>query len=857
MIRAAAAPDRFLNRGLSRFVARERAALMRSREAPSRAVIRERVRAAFGVELPNDLAQLMMITVGLRVGDFAPLPLPMRAPANAFSALRTAASAKNPREKKARLARARLTALLAGTVPFGLSPKDTLWIYVLGEGSSPSRGAIGSLDPAAELEPHLELRDASSFALLCALDETAYETDDAAMVMQAMELRSRLTAPGVAEQEGVRAAFERASELSDLLVGTDAALRRAAKKLAARPLFPPQPPALPRPRNQSGDSEVPSSTRLVVAHHGNDRVLPLALGALVEAFFRITGDELGAMIDAQTHAADRLVRDAAAALRSALEDKPRTQLARELSRRRRVALRAAQAATPAEAPDAAGRAKVTRQIIELASGTKPSTEPLATSELQAEAFCALGELGDPSVLPSLIARAVTGDIAAVDMLGALGDPRAIGPLTDILSREPQRYRVLEAASARALAALAASTAAPALRDLLRDNPMPTWREGIERGVLVREIVAALGELRDEEAGPLLLQVLESTSQEYRAILPIAAWALGRIRHLPALGTLERLLASPKEPATAEAIWAASEIGSAQPNTPLAARANALLEHHGSADPGIEVVRLTGLAKLHVRTGDGPRSSELRRALERALWEPAFRGEETSRRRVWAFRCLEALAALRALPRGEDVRKFDIDPYFLGHDAVRYFVTRDDHRVRRAAQQAFAAWELQVPRTRRYYSFVLDPLEERGGLDALHEALRDPLGVFRHNVATRLAERADLSSVRPLAEATARLFAEPPTSTYEYDDAPSHLVAFVRALARLNRPEGNDVLIEGLRGGHHQVRAVVAENAPDDERFVPELMAMLGDPRSFLRSRAERSLAALGVTTPRPNDRPSV
>jgi HEAT repeat protein len=106
-------------------------------------------------------------------------------------------------------------------------------------------------------------------------------------------------------------------------------------------------------------------------------------------------------------------------------------------------------------------------------------------------------------------------------------------------------------------------------------------------------------------------------------------------------------------------------------------------------------------------------------------------------------------------------------------------------------------------------------------------------------------------VRPLAEATARLFAEPATSTYEYDDAPSHLVAFVRALARLNRPEGNDVLIEALRAGNHQVRAVVAENAPDDERFVPELMAMLGDPRSFLRSRAERSLASLGVSTREP------
>jgi HEAT repeat protein len=151
--------------------------------------------------------------------------------------------------------------------------------------------------------------------------------------------------------------------------------------------------------------------------------------------------------------------------------------------------------------------------------------------------------------------------------------------------------------------------------------------------------------------------------------------------------------------------------------------------------------------------------------------------------------------------------------------------------------------------------TLDALEARGGLDALHEALRDPLGIFRHNVASRLAELGHASSVRPLAEATARLLAEPATSTYEYDDAPSHLVVFVRALARMNRPEGNEVLIEALRSGHHQVRAVVAENAPEDARFVPELTAMLGDPRSFLRSRAERSLAALGVTL-RGSDRPT-
>src|SRR5262249_6167395 len=159
-----------------------------------------------------------------------------------------------------------------------------------------------------------------------------------------------------------------------------------------------------------------------------------------------------------------------------------------------------------------------------------------------------------------------------------------------------------------------------------------------------------------------------------------------------------------------------------------------------------------------------------------------------------------------------------------------FLTRDDHRVRQAAEEAFLSRSRSwggLPKARRYYSFVLDDLEKRAGLEGLHDAVRDPLGVFRHNVATRLAERGDPSSIRPLAEATARLFAEPPTSTYEYDDAPPHVVAFVRALARMNASEGNEILIEGLRSGNHQVRAVIAENAPDDGRFVPELTAMLG------------------------------
>jgi hypothetical protein len=280
------------------------------------------------------------------------------------------------------------------------------------------------------------------------------------------------------------------------------------------------------------------------------------------------------------------------------------------------------------------------------------------------------------------------------------------------------------------------------------------------------------------------------------------------------------------------VWAIGEIGAEHHEA--REHASGLLAGLSGLEPGADCVRLAALAKMNERAA--LRSTELRRAIDRALWEPAFRSEETSRRRVWALRALSELAGRRA----------DRASFFLGHEAIRYFVTRDDHAVRRAAEEAFAAWKIDVPEVRRYYGVVVREIEKDGGLDALHDAVRDPLGVFRKNVAWRIAEIGNARSARPLAEATARVFAEPPTSTYEYDDAPAELVTFVRALAKLNLREGNDVLIDGLRTGNQHVKAVVAEHAPNDERFVPELMAMLGDPRSFLRSRAERSLVTRGV-----------
>lgn len=845
MLPAAGAPSQFLVRGFERFLAR-------TGESPRRG----RRRASFDVALPADLAAfLAAVGGGDGIGDYVPF---------AISRAKSTAARRTTRPntwvklvtaaRRGASGRAQLLAWLAGAIPFGTTKSGELWLYVIGDAASPARGIVGSVHPEVPAVPKLEVRDLSSFALLRALEHGVAQGEPE---RRAADARKRVPTPGVAEHEAVRAAFERARAVFDLVCGDDGAVRSAAKKLALRPLDIPHAhgaPRLPEPpptRPSKNVKRAKSGRRK--GGTTEDRTAPLALGSIVEAFFRHEERDVEATLAAHASSTDPLVRDAVATLQDAI-GRGRTALARDLQRRRAMARRAVRAEQKRPKADAASRMDVTHRILAHLDASQTRLDPIAANEEREENLLALAELGDPEIVPVLVARAVTGDKNAVDMLGAMGDRRAVPHLVALLDREPQGSRLFDVAVVRALAAIGDEQAGAALRDLLSKSPMPSWREGLALGALVREVVVALGTLRDEDARQPLLEVLEERGQEYRAIVPSAAWALGRLGYFPALGSLERLLCSPKDLVTPETIWAAGEIGAAHPTART--RALALLDNMPGLEPGAELVRHAALAKiLQGRSDAAPRGDDLRRALERALWEPAFRREETSRRRTWALQSLEELAALPT-KRGDAFSRERKHALFLGHEAIRYFVTRDDHRVRKAAESAFKALGVQVPQTRRYYSFVLDELERHGGLDALHDALRDPLGVFRHNVATRLSAIGHSSSVRPLAEATARLFAEPPTSTYEYDDAPSHLVAFVRALARLNQPEGNDVLIEGLRTGNHHVRAVVAENAPEDPRFVPELMAMLGDPRSFLRSRAERSLATLGVDR-HTSDRPPV
>jgi hypothetical protein len=796
MLRATAAPERFLDRGFGRLLSHP-GMRRQSKRAPRRGG-----GVDLGVTLPLDLRRFLSVLGDASIADFIARPLLPRLASLLASARRGGA------------ALARLTVLLAGAVPFGETRSGEIAAYFLAD--APARGVIAAIEPR-RMAVRLLCRGAAELAIECSARAMGEEPEPRPPF-------------NIAEEEGVRALMNRARALSLVLTGTDAQLRTAIRSLVVKPLdVPPPETSLPGTRT---------------SRKPRDRSTPLALGGMIEAFFREDGDVPNSLLSTHASSGDAVVRDASELLLSALGNGKRSALATELGRRRDLALRARRRPAKQAAPSTSHETMATtRRIVARFDELPPNAESFGAVHEREETLLALSELGDRRIVSTLLARAITGDALAVDMLAAAGDRSLIPHLLELLGGGPSRVRLFEASVVRSLVALRAKEALPELRQLLEENPMTGWREGLERSVLVRELASALGELQDTESASRLQAILESTSQEYRTVLPVAAYALGRLRHVPALSPLERLLFSPKEPVTCEAVWAVGAIG--QAHTHARERAAALLDRLTGLEPGAEVTRLAALAKI--RFGKtAPRTSELRGAIDRALWEPAFRQDETSRRRAWGLRALEELAVV---DREERSARIEPAGLFLGHEAIRHFLTRDDHRVRRAAETAFAAWELPVPKVRKYFAFALDDLERSGGLDALLEAVRDPLGIFRHNVATRLAEMGNARSIRPVAEATARLFAEPPTSTYEYDDAPPHLVAFVRALAKLNRPEGNDVLIEGLRSENHQVRAVIAENAPDDERFVPELMAMLGDPRSFLRSRAEKSLTSLGALPP--------
>jgi hypothetical protein len=438
-----------------------------------------------------------------------------------------------------------------------------------------------------------------------------------------------------------------------------------------------------------------------------------------------------------------------------------------------------------------------------------------------EALLALGEIGSPVLVPILIGRARRGDRKAVEMLASLNEPRATPHLLGLLDGKADRYHHFDTAVVHALRRQGARAAVPKLLAILARNPLVDWRSGIERRDLVQEVVLALGAVGDRAAVPALLKVLAAPNAEYDEVHPLAAGALGALGAREALGPLAQRLERTRDAAAAEDIWAYGELASRHVAGAGELRdARARLASLSSLDPAAEVVRAAALVKLGADRGP------FVEARAQALGTPGHRKVDTARQRVWAWRCFGEIGG--PVP---DVH------------TIRQYVTTDEHDVRAAASKALARQGVGIRDARPYFLFALDALEKQGGLSALHAAVRDPWGVFRYNVALRLARIGDRSSVRVLCGAMRELYEEPVTSTYEYDDPPFHVRWFARALGSFADPEGTACLIEGLSSQNHHVRQVIASDPPKDDRVIAALVRLLDDPRAVLRSRAQHALEA--------------
>jgi len=424
-----------------------------------------------------------------------------------------------------------------------------------------------------------------------------------------------------------------------------------------------------------------------------------------------------------------------------------------------------------------------------------------------EALLALSQLGSKRVVPLLLSRAVAGDRKAVDMVGALGDPRSIPHLEGLLFSPSDPYRRLEIAVVSALRRLKAVSTTPTLCRLLEENQLSDWRKGIERGALVREILSTLGALGDLSAQTTLMAALSSQLKEHKELMPLSARALGDLGASNAGDLLISTISSLRSPPSVDFFWALLRISSKH------AGAHALLQSLSPADLASEVVRIAGVGS----------ADEFANAFYKATTEPAYRLSDTLERRAWAWRAL-----------GE---RTDIS---IRADAITKGVTSDEHEVRGAALRSLRTANRSFPEARYYFRVVVDAIEQEGGDAALGDAVADPLGVFRYNAALKLAAKG--APMERVAEVARKMFAEPALSSFDYSDPPHALEWFVRALAKSKHPKAHEALLAAFESKNAQVRALAVEHAPADDRTRPLMKRLLADESALVRGRSEKALA---------------
>lgn len=162
--------------------------------------------------------------------------------------------------------------------------------------------------------------------------------------------------------------------------------------------------------------------------------------------------------------------------------------------------------------------------------------------------------GDP--VPQLISKLKRGDpikrAEAAHALGESGDPRALGPLVQVLRDQDEDGQVRMGA-AMALGSLGDRAAVAPLIEFVRVDMQ-------KRTGIIAAGIGALGELRDPRAVPILLEALNNRAEDW-LYREMAARALGSIGDRRAVSSL--IAAAYMGDTRHDAIGALAEIGDAK------------------------------------------------------------------------------------------------------------------------------------------------------------------------------------------------------------------------------------------------------------------------------------------------------
>ena len=405
----------------------------------------------------------------------------------------------------------------------------------------------------------------------------------------------------------------------------------------------------------------------------------------------------------------------------------------------------------------------------------------------------LGRLGDDRAIAPLVNALRDEDSVvwrrAAEVLGELSDEQAVGPLICVLEDEAS---IVRRRAAEVLGKIGHERAIEPLINAFRDDDP----------VVRRRAAKALGQIGAERAvGPLIAALADKDPSIRRGAIE----ALGTILEVPQLVDL----ASEAKSVRQSGARALGQLGDKRAVEPLIATLR-------DRDPSVRLRAAEALGQL----GD-------KRAVE-ALIVATIRNRDPSVRR----RAADALGKLKAEQSVEPLINAlqDDDPVVRLQAAEALGRLKDE----RAVEPLINALQDDDPAMRLQAAEALGRLRDERAVEPLIDALQDKNPSVRQSGARALGQLGDKRAVEALITALA-------------DEDPSVRLRAAEALGQLGDKRAVEALIASLRDADPIVRRRAAEALGQlgDKRAAETLIAALGDEDPSVRLRAAAALGQLG------------